>query len=65
MRRRFYRGLKAWEVVQHLAGLMDAKIQVRIEVSAETPSGVPDHVARTVTENCRTLKFDTAEFEES
>ena len=26
-------------------------------------SGVPDNIVRTVTENCRTLKFDAAEFE--
>jgi hypothetical protein len=28
------------------------------------PGGAPDHVVRTVTENCRTLKFKTYGFEE-
>lgn len=30
---------------------------------AELPDGAPDHVVRTVTENCRTLKFGTHGFE--
>jgi hypothetical protein len=51
------------EIVQHLAGLVDANVEVRLELRAESASGVPDNVVRTVTENCRTLKFDTAEFE--
>jgi len=51
------------EIVQHLAGLVDAKVEVRLELRAELASGVPDNVVRTVTENCRTLKFDSAEFE--
>ena len=33
------------------------------EVEAEIPSGAPDHVVRTVTENSRTLKFTNQEFE--
>jgi hypothetical protein len=51
------------EIVQHLAGLVDAKVEVRLELRAESTSGVPDNIVRTVTENCRTLKFDSAEFE--
>ena len=51
------------EIVQHLAGLVDAKVEVRLELRAESTSGVPGKVVRTVTENCRTLKFDAAEFE--
>jgi len=51
------------EIVQHLAGLVDAKVEVRLELRAEATSGVPDNIVRTVTENCRTLKFDAAEFE--
>jgi hypothetical protein len=30
---------------------------------AESTSGVPDNIVRIVTENCRILKFDAAEFE--
>jgi hypothetical protein len=51
--------------VQHLAGLVDAKVTVTLEIQAEIPSGAPENVVRTVTENCRTLKFDTQGFEDA
>ncbi len=51
------------EVVQHLAALLGADVKVRLEIEAHLPGGVPEHVLRTVTENARTLKFRTAEFE--
>jgi hypothetical protein len=56
--------LIASSVVQHLAGLLDAKVTITLEIEAEIPSGAPDNVVRTVTENCRTLKFDNQGFEE-
>jgi hypothetical protein len=52
-------------VAQHLTGLLDAKVKVTIEIEAELPSGAPENVVRTVTENCRTLKFDSQGFEET
>ncbi len=55
----------ASSVVQHLAGLLDAKVTITVEIEAEIPSGAPDNVVRTVTENCRTLKFESQGFEES
>jgi len=55
----------AGSVVQHLTGLLDAKVTVTVEIEAEIPSGAPDNVVRTVTENCRTLKFEDSGFEES
>ncbi|MGH2517086.1 MAG: AAA+ family ATPase, partial [Ktedonobacterales bacterium] len=51
------------EVVQHLSGLLGAKVEVTLEVHAELPQGAPEHVIRTVTENCRTLKFTSFGFE--
>jgi hypothetical protein len=57
--------LIATSVVQHLSGLLDAKVTVTVEIEAEIPSGAPDNVVRTVTENCRTLKFENSGFEES
>jgi hypothetical protein len=51
------------EVIAHLTGLVGAKVTVTLEVEAEIPTGAPDHVVRTVTENSRTLKFTTQEFE--
>lgn len=52
------------EVLQHLAGLLHANVEVTIEIRTEIPDGVPDHVVRTITENCRTLRFTTQEFKE-
>ena len=51
------------EVIAHLAGLVGAKVTVTLEIEAEIPSGAPDHVVRTVTENSRTLKFTSQGFE--
>ena len=51
------------EVISHLSGLVGAKITVTLEIEAEVPSGAPDHVVRTVTENSRTLKFTSQGFE--
>jgi len=56
-------GRIADEVVAHLAGLVGSNVKVTLEIEAEIPSGAPDHVVRTVTENCRTLKFDSQGFE--
>lgn len=53
----------AEELIAHLSGLVGAKVTVTLEVEAEIPSGVPDHVVRTVTENSRTLRFTSQGFE--
>jgi hypothetical protein len=53
----------AEEVIAHLSGLVGARVTVTLEVEAEIPSGAPDHVVRTVTENSRTLKFTSQGFE--
>jgi hypothetical protein len=55
----------ALEVVQHLAGLDGAEVEVTIEIQARLREGAPDQVVRTVAENCRTLKFESFGFEES
>jgi hypothetical protein len=39
-------------------------VTVTIEIEAELPDGSPDQVVRTVTENCRTLKFTSQGFEQ-
>ncbi len=51
------------EVIVHLAGLVGANVTVTLEVNAEIPSGAPENVVRTVTENSRTLKFSSHGFE--
>src|SRR5262249_7440572 len=58
-------GKIAEEVVQHLTGLVGADVGVTLEIHAEIPEGVPDQVVRTVTENCRTLRFKQHGFEEA
>ncbi|MHB1423645.1 MAG: Swt1 family HEPN domain-containing protein [Gemmataceae bacterium] len=54
----------AEEVVQHLTGLVGAKVQITIEIHADLPDGAGDKLVRDVTENCRTLKFTQYGFEE-
>ena len=52
------------EVVQHLTGLSDSNVKVTIDIEATFADGVPEDLARTLTENCRTLRFNTQEFED-
>lgn len=56
-------GKVAEEVVQHLTGLVQSNVEITLEIHAEIPQGVPDQTVRTITENCRTLKFKTHGFE--
>lgn len=52
------------EIVSHLTGLMGATVKVTLEIEAVVLEGAPENVVRTVTENCRTLKFTSHGFEE-
>jgi len=52
------------EVAQHLSGLLGVRVEITMEIHAELPEGVSEHIVRTVTENCRTLKFTNYGFEE-
>lgn len=54
----------AREVIAHLAGLPGAEVRVTLEIQATFRDEVPDHVTRTITENCRTLRFSSHGFEE-
>ena len=51
------------EVIGHLSGLVGAEVTVTLEIQAVVPDGVPENVVRTVTENSRTLKFESHGFE--
>ena len=53
------------EVIQHLTALNGATAKITVEIEAEIPEGIPNDVARTVMENCRTLKFIHQSFEQS
>ena len=48
-----------------IAGQVGSNVKVTLEIHAELPDGAPHNVVRTVTENCRTLKFKDQGFEES
>lgn len=56
-------GQIANEVLQHLNSLVEAEVEVILEIQARIPDGVPENVIRTVTENCRTLRFSNFAFE--
>ena len=51
------------EVVQHLSGLLGANVEVTLEIHASIPDGANEKTVRDVTENCRTLKFESYGFE--
>lgn len=51
------------EVISHLTSLMHADVKVTLEIEAHLPDGATEQVVRTVTENCRTLKFESQGFE--
>ena len=51
------------EVIAHLARLVGAKVDVTLEIEARLPHGALDQRVRIVTENRRTLKFTSHEFE--
>jgi hypothetical protein len=50
-------------IVQQLGRAGDADLNITIEIEARASAGFDDDVRRTVTENARTLRFDTHEFE--
>lgn len=53
----------AKELVAHLTALPGASAEIQLDITIRVPGGVPDHVVRTVTENARTLKFTSADFD--
>ena len=57
-------GTIAREVIKHLSGLVGVKVQLTMEIQAESPEGIPEERQRSVNENCRTLKFQSFRFEE-
>ena len=55
-------GAIATEVVAHLQ-MIDAEIEVTVEIRARVPGGIDEKTLRTITENSKTLKFDVTELE--
>lgn len=52
------------EIAAQLAKVVGSKVEIIVEVVAEADSGFSDDVLRSVSENCRTLKFESFEFED-
>ena len=50
-------------IVQQLGRAQDAEVSITVEIAAASSGGFDDDVRRTVTENARTLEFDTHQFE--
>ena len=48
----------ATEIVQHLAAKLGTNVEVTLHIDAEIPEGADEATVRTITENCRTLRFD-------
>lgn len=55
----------ATELVAHLTGLPGSDAEIQLDITIRVPGGVPESVVRTVTENARTLKFSSADFDEN
>jgi hypothetical protein len=53
------------EVVQHLAGIVGADVEITLEIQATLPDAASEKLIRDVTENCRTLQFGNYGFEEA
>jgi hypothetical protein len=51
------------EVISHLTGVVGAEVEVVLEIDARIPQGASEQIVRTVTENSRTLKFSSHQFE--
>jgi predicted AAA+ superfamily ATPase len=58
-------GRIAQEVIQHLSSRSGVTVKVTLEVQADIPDGAPQDLVRTITENCRTLGFQSQGFEEA
>ena len=53
------------EIVQHLAGIVGANVEITLEIRCELPEAATDKLVRDVTENCHTLGFSSYGFEEA
>ena len=54
----------AQEIIQHFSCKLGTRVNITLEIEAESDNGFDDSLRRTVQENSRTLGFNHAEFEE-
>ncbi|WP_258111975.1 DUF499 domain-containing protein [Alicyclobacillus sp. SP_1] len=52
------------EVISHLTSVDGAHVEVSLELNVKSPEGLSQQVVRTISENCRTLKVQSFEFDE-
>ena len=52
------------EIIQHLAAPEDVELEISVEITAHKKDGYPDDKVRIVSENARTLKFESYGFED-
>ena len=51
-------------IIQHLTERPDTRVTISIEIQAESNAGFQEDIQRILKENCNTLRFRNAEFEE-
>ena len=56
-------GRVVMEVLEHLSVLPGAEVHLTLEMRVSVPDGVKEDAVRTVSENAKTLKFQTFSFE--
>ena len=52
------------EVVQQFTEKLGVDVTISVEIEAKTPQGFDEGLQRTIKENCKVLKFSSAEFDE-
>jgi hypothetical protein len=52
------------EIVSQLTSKPGAQVRLRLDIEAEMPDGFDENIQRAVRENCGTLNFSSAEFDE-
>jgi len=52
------------EILSHLVNHPESTVNVRLEIEADLPGGASDGLIRTVSENCRSLRFTSQGFEQ-
>lgn len=50
------------EVIRHLSAVDGTQMEVSLELEVKSSDGIPQDIVRTVSENCRTMKVKTFEF---
>jgi hypothetical protein len=51
------------EILQHFTAIVGAEVTIDLEVHVNLPEGASESLVRTITENCRVLKFQNYTFE--